>query len=140
MTAILIETVTTMINNVVLAGTLANKPLLRHIKNTDKAVLLFTIVVERENTKAKDYVKCIFRNDDAERFISHSEKGQKIVVQGCLQNNNFTTNSGKKVKDYEIAVRHADLIRSGLNYAGLLIPKENIDPNNEHMDYFYESD
>lgn len=129
-----------MINNVVLAGTLANKPLLRYIKNTNKAVLLFTIVVERDNLKAKDYIKCIFRNDDAERFISHSEKEQKIVVQGCLQNNNFTTISGKKVKDYEIAVRHADLIRTELNYNGLIIPKENIDPNNESMDYIYEND
>lgn len=129
-----------MINNVVLAGTLANKPLLRYIKNTKKAVLLFTIVVERDSTRAKDYFKCIFRNDDAERFVNHSEKGQKIVVQGSLQNNDYVTKNGQEIKGYEIAVRHADLIRTELNYNGLIIPKENIDPNNEHMDYFYESD
>lgn len=129
-----------MINSVVLAGTFASKPLLRHIKNTSKAVFLFTIVIEREDSDIKDYIKCIFRTDAEEEFNSRAEKGGKVIVQGSLQNNDYVTKNGKEVKGYEIAVRHVDIIRTELNYSGLLIPKEVIDPNNEYMDYIYESD
>lgn len=131
-----------MINSVVLFGKIYKNPIIKNVKGTDKKIILFILIVDRQKSDYKDYIHCLFRCDEAERFVEVTKENKKIIVEGSLQNNYYTNRWGKNITGDEIIVKHANLIRyEEINTDGLIIPKEVIDPDEgDPANYFFDHD
>lgn len=117
-----------MINNVVISGKIYKDPIIKNVKKTDRKIILFILIVDRQEDDRKDYFHCLFQCDEAERFVEVTKENKKIIVQGSLQNNYYTNRRGRNITEDEIIVKHANLIRT-VKTDGLIIPKEVIDPD-----------
>lgn len=96
-----------MINKVILMGRLTADPELRQT-TTGISSCNFTIAVDRgyksaNGEKQTDFIRCQAWRQTAEFVSRYFSKGKMIIIEGILQNNNYTDNNG--VKHYSMDVR-----------------------------------
>ncbi|MGN0614202.1 MAG: single-stranded DNA-binding protein [Porcipelethomonas sp.] len=103
-----------MLNKVILHGRLTADPELRQTQSGISSCS-FTVAVERSykganGEKQTDFIKCQAWRQTAEFVSRYFSKGSLIIVDGSLQNNNYTDKSG--VNHYTFVV-NADSVSFG---------------------------
>lgn len=124
-----------MYNRVIIMGRLTADPELRQTPN-NISVSSFTVAVDRpfsKNTERQtDFLDCVAWRGTAEFVSRYFQKGKPIMVEGRLQVNNYTTQTGEKRKRYEIVVDNVSFVDSGKatgGEGGFSAPDTARDPN-----------
>ena len=113
-----------MLNHIIVGGRLVADPEM-HTTNEGIHVATFTIACDRntkhKGTRVSDFINIVawrYNADFVDRFF---HKGKKIIVEGSLQQRNYTDTDGNKRRVHEVIaerVHFADSIPSGGNDDG----------------------
>lgn len=96
-----------MFNKVILAGRLTADPQFSQT-TSGVSVARFTVATDRKyadkqtGERKADFINCVAFRNTAEFVSRYFNKGSAIIVEGSLQNNNYTDNNG--VKHYAMVV------------------------------------
>ena len=91
-------------NKVVLIGRLAKNVELKYTPN-DKAVASFTLAVSRERDKENaDFLPCVVWGKQAEILQKYVFKGNKLAVEGKIQNKTWEKDGVRKYKTEIIVI------------------------------------
>ena len=94
-------------NKVILCGRLTAKPELRYTENNTPYVR-FSLAVNRPRIKDKqpetDFINCIAWHKTAETIDKYFDKGNRILVSGRIQVNNYTDKDGNKKTTNDIVI------------------------------------
>ena len=113
-------------NKVILMGNLTKDPELRYTQS-GKAVVKVGIAVRRPFSKEKnatDFFNLVAWDKTAEFFGKYLAKGSKVLIEGRLQNNDYTDKNG--VKHYAV-----DVIVENVEFAGSKVEKKSDEPKDE---------
>ena len=96
-------------NKVILMGRLTRDPEVRYSQGASQtAVAKFSLAVDRrfkrEGQPEADFFNCTVFGKQAETVEKYLRKGNKIVVCGSIQNDNYTNKDGQKVYSVQIIV------------------------------------
>ena len=93
-------------NKVELIGNITKDLELRYTQSTNKAVLNFTIAVNKRvnGENSADFINCVAWSTTAEFISKYFKKGQSIAVVGRLQNKSYEDNNGQKRNVTEVVV------------------------------------
>lgn len=109
-------------NTVVLIGRLTADPEIRYIASSQTAVAQFSIAIDRPFSKDKEKITDFFRivvfGKPAENCEKYLAKGRLVGIQGRLQNNNYTTQSGEKRYTTEIVADRVKFLEWGDKKSG----------------------
>ena len=101
-------------NKVILMGRLTRDPEVRY--SNDLAVATFSIAVDRrfkrEGQPEADFFDCTAFRKTAEFIEKYLHKGTKVVLDGELQNDNYTNKEGQKVYRTRIMVNQIEFAES----------------------------
>lgn len=102
-------------NKVIMMGRLTRDPEVRY-SNEGSAVSKFSLAVDRrykrEGQPDADFFNCVAFGKTAEFTEKYLKKGTKIVLEGELQNNNYTNKDGQKVYGMQIVVNSLEFAES----------------------------
>lgn len=96
-------------NLVILHGRVTADPTIR-TANSGTKIAGFSIAVDRRlkdkttGERKTDFVRCTAFGKTAEMLERFWVKGKEILVEGELQQNDYTDNSGHEVKSYQVIV------------------------------------
>ena len=97
-------------NKVVMLGRNATEIELRYSSGDEKtAVGSFRIAVNRKKGEA-DFFNCVAFGSTAENIAKYFHKGDRILISGRLENNQYTNKEGQKVTSTRIVVEQFDFI------------------------------
>ena len=96
-----------MINTVIFMGRITADP---EIKTTSSGISFckFTVAVDRKfadkttGERQADFISCVAWGKTAEFVSKYFSKGKMIIVEGTLQNNNYTDSNGVKHYSYDV--------------------------------------
>lgn len=97
-------------NQSIMMGRLVQDPQIKYIENSkgdEMAVANFRLAVNRKFSEETDYFPCSAFGRLAEFAEKYLFKGIKIVVNGRMENNNYTTKDGDKV--YGVCLKLDDI-------------------------------
>lgn len=100
-------------NKVLMAGRLTRDPEIRYSQGANAtAVARFTIAVDRrfkrEGEPEADFFNCSAFGKTAEFIEKYFKQGNKILIVGRVENDNYTNKDGQKVYGTRIAVEEAE--------------------------------
>lgn len=102
-------------NKVLMMGRLTRDPEVRY-SNEGNAVSKFSLAVDRrykrEGQPDADFFNCVAFGKTAEFTEKYLKKGTKVVLEGELQNNNYTNKEGQKVYGIQIVVNSLEFAES----------------------------
>jgi single-strand DNA-binding protein len=102
-------------NKVLMMGRLTRDPEVRY-SNEGNAVSKFSLAVDRrykrEGQPDADFFNCVTFGKTAEFTEKYLKKGTKVVLEGELQNNNYTNKEGQKVYGMQIVVNSLEFAES----------------------------
>lgn len=88
-------------NKVIFTGRLTADPELR--QSGDTTITRFNLAVDRRGKRDEaDFFSCTAFNKLAEFAKNYLVKGTKILLEGRIQNNNYTDRDGKKVYGFQV--------------------------------------
>ncbi|MBC5685584.1 single-stranded DNA-binding protein [Roseburia sp. NSJ-9] len=104
-------------NKIIMMGRLTRDPEIRYGGvNNDKAVARYTIAVDRrfkqEGQPQADFFNVVSFGKAAEFVEKYLRKGTKIVIEGELQNNDYTNKNGEKVYSIQIVTSQIEFAES----------------------------
>ena len=105
-------------NKVILCGRMTRDPEVRYTNgDTPKAVAKFGIAVDRrfKNSNGEyeaDFFNCTAFGKQAEFAEKYLKKGTKIVLEGRLQNDNYTNRDGQKITATGIVLDNIEFAES----------------------------
>lgn len=100
-------------NKIMLMGRLTREPEIRWTKRSeteDAIVARFSLAVDRkyksnnESAPTADFFNCVAFGSTGEFVDKYLKKGQKILVTGRVQNDNYTNREGEKVYSVTVIV------------------------------------
>lgn len=97
-------------NNCILVGRLTGDPEIRYANNEARtAVAKMSIAVDRPVRKGEekktDFFRCVCFGTRAEFAAKYLKKGKRVVMQGRMQNEEFTSKDGGQVRYTELLAR-----------------------------------
>jgi len=103
-----------------MVGRLTKDPEVRYTKgDTPKAVGRFSIAVDRwphrEGQPDADFFNCTAFGKQGEFVERYLKKGTKVIVEGRLQNDNYTNRDGQKVTATGIVLDNIEFCESKRN-------------------------
>lgn len=104
-------------NKVILMGRLTRDPEVRYSQNgSNTAVARFSIAVDRrfkrEGEADADFFNCTAFGKQAEFVERYLHKGVKMLVEGRIQNDNYTNRDGQQVYSVRIMVDSLEFAES----------------------------
>ena len=111
-----------MLNKVIIMGRLTRDPDFRQTQS-GVAICKFSVAVERQFKDSKtgerltDFLDCTAFRSTAEFISRYFRKGNMILVEGNIQNNNYTDNNGVKHYSNNIMVENVSFC-GGKNEGG----------------------
>lgn len=104
-------------NTVILMGRLTRDPEIRYSSgDSQNAVARFSIAVDRrfrrDGGQEADFFDCSAFGRSAEFVEKYLKKGVKIVLQGRIENNNYTNREGQKVYGTRIVAENIEFAES----------------------------
>ena len=104
-------------NKVIMMGRLTRDPEIRYGQGANGTVVgRFSIAVDRrfkrEGEPDADFFDCTTFGKQAEFVEKYLKKGTKIVLEGSVQNNNYTNKDGQKVYGTRIVVDNLEFAES----------------------------
>lgn len=115
-----------MLNKVIIMGRLTRDP---DFKQTQSGIAIcnFSVAVERKFKDSKtgerltDFLECTAFRGTAEFISRYFSKGNMVLVEGNIQNNNYTDNNGVKHYSNNIMVENVSFC-GGKNESGTAQP------------------
>ncbi len=102
-------------NKVILMGRLTKDPEVRY-GTSGSAVANFSLAVDRrfkrEGQPDADFFNCVAFGKTGEFVEKYLKKGTKIVLDGEIQNNNYTNKEGKTVYNVQIIANSVEFAES----------------------------
>jgi single-strand DNA-binding protein len=102
-------------NKVIMMGRLTRDPEVRY-SSEGNAVSKFSLAVDRrykrEGQPDADFFNCVAFGKTAEFTEKYLKKGTKVVLDGELQNNNYTNKEGQRVYGIQIVVNSLEFAES----------------------------
>jgi len=118
-------------NKVIMMGRLTRDPDVRYGAN-EMAIARFSIAVDRrfkrEGQPDADFFNCVAFGKLGQFVENYLKKGTKIVLDGELQNDNYTNKDGQKVYGMQIVANSIEFAESksasttGRDYSGADVP------------------
>lgn len=106
----------TLMNKVIMMGRLTRDPEVRYGGANNTAVAHFSLAVDRrykrDGQPEADFFNCIAFAKTAEFVEKYLHKGTKVVLDGELQNNNYTDKNGNKQYAVQIVVNSLEFAES----------------------------
>ncbi len=104
-------------NTVILMGRLTRDPEVRYSAGENSTALArFSIAVDRrfrrDGQQETDFFDCSAFGRQAEFIEKYLKKGTKIVLQGRIENNNYTNRDGQKVYGTRIVAENIEFAES----------------------------
>jgi len=103
-------------NKVILMGRLVADPETRYGAQNNTAVVRFRIAVDRrfkrEGQPEADFFNCTAFGKTGEFIEKYFRKGNRILVDGEIQNDNYTNKEGQTVYGMQIIVNNAEFTES----------------------------
>jgi len=104
-------------NKVIMIGRLTRDPEIRYGQGANNVMIgSFSIAVDRrfkrEGEPEADFFNCRTFGKQAEFVEKYLKKGIKIVVEGRIQNDNYTNKEGQKVYSTQIIVDNLEFAES----------------------------
>ena len=103
-------------NKIILMGRLTRDPEVRYGAANNTAVARFSIAVDRrfkrEGQPDADFFNCTAFGRTGEFVEKYLRKGTKVVLDGELQNDNYTGKDGKMVYGMQIVVNNVEFAES----------------------------
>lgn len=103
-------------NKVILMGRLARDPEVRYGGQSNMAIARFTIAVDRrfkrDGQPQADFLNCTAFGKLGEFVERYLRKGIKIVLEGEIQNDNYTNKEGQMVYSDRIIVSNIEFAES----------------------------
>lgn len=103
----------TLMNKVIMMGRLTRDP---EYKAGEKAYAHYSIAVDRnrkiEGQPEADFFNCTSFGKQADFVSKYLHKGTKVVIEGTLQNNNYTDKNGNKQYSVQILVSSVEFAES----------------------------
>lgn len=94
-----------MLNKVIMMGRLCDDPEFRQTQS-QIPVCRFRIAINRQKAKdgqeKADFINCVAWRSSAEFVSRYFSKGSMIVIEGKMQNNDYTDGNGVKHYSYEV--------------------------------------
>lgn len=109
-------------NHVILIGRLVRDPELRFIPNSGKAVVNFTLAVDRNYSKEKkaemqekgqptaDFIRVIAWGKLAENCANYLTKGKQAAINGAIKTSNYKTNAGETRYSTDVLANSVEFI------------------------------
>lgn len=102
-----------MYNKLTMLGRTATEIELKYSSGDEKtAVGKFRIAVNRKGGKEADFFNCTAFGKTAENIAKYFHKGDRILIGGRIQIDNYTNKEGKKTSTTQIIVEEFDFIES----------------------------
>ena len=107
-------------NHLVIKGNLGQDPTIRTVKVGGKEVdvATFTVAVNRKYTTAKGekgeettWVRCACWDSAAKTIQKYFSKGDPILLEGSLKNNDWVDKNGQKRSDLEVRVTNFEILK-----------------------------
>ena len=98
-----------MLNKILLHGRLTADPELRQVGADCLSLCRFPVAVDRPYSKGEtkaDFIQCQAWRQTADFIGKYFSKGKFIIVEGMLNNNDFTDKDGVKHYGYVVAVQN----------------------------------
>ena len=103
-------------NKVILMGRLTRDPEVRYGAANNTAIARFSIAVDRrfkrEGQPTADFFNCTAFGKTGEFVEKYLKKGTKVVLDGELQNDNYTNKEGQTVYGMQIIVNSLEFAES----------------------------
>ena len=104
-------------NNIILMGRLTRDPEVRYSNGENAtAIARYSLAVDRrfkrEGQPDADFFDCVCFGKSAEFAEKYLHKGSKMVIQGRLENDNYTDRDGKMVYRNRIVVESQEFAES----------------------------
>ena len=97
-------------NKVQLFGRTVTEIEIKYSSSDDKtAVGRFRIAVPRRN-KETDFFSCVAFGKTAENMATYFRKGDRVLIGGRIETNQYTTKDGQKATSVQIVVEEFDFI------------------------------
>lgn len=90
-------------NVVTLIGNMVREPELRYTQS-GKAVLKFTLAVNRMKRDEADFINCIAWEKPAELIATYVQKGKPLAISGRIQTGSYEDKTGRKVYTTDVIV------------------------------------
>ena len=105
-------------NELIAVARLSKDPEIRYGAN-NKAVATYSVAIgrkyKRDGEPDADFFNCISFGKTAEVIEKYVKKGTKLVIQGEVQNDNYTAKDGHKVYGTKIIVNQIEFCESKSN-------------------------
>lgn len=102
-------------NTTILMGRLTADPELKYTPS-GVPVAQFSLAINRPGKdKGTDFFNCVAFNKTAESIATYVHKGNRLLVNGSLSQENFTKKDGTKVNQVKVIVNQFDFIESNKN-------------------------
>ena len=105
-------------NKVILMGRLTRDPDLRYAQS-GTAIASISLAVNRrykqEGQPEADFFNCSAFGKTAEFCEKYLKKGTKVVIEGEMQNNNYTDKNGNEVRSFRVFVQSIEFAESKSN-------------------------
>ena len=102
-------------NKVILMGRLTRDPEMRY-GQSGTGVASFSIAVDRrfkrEGQAEADFFNCTAFGKQGEFVEKYLKKGTKILVEGEIQQNNYTNKDGQEVRSYQVITNNIEFAES----------------------------
>lgn len=103
-----------MLNRIILVGRLVQDPELRK-SNSDTSIANFTIAVdnsmkEADGTRGTCFLDCKVFGDKADNLVKYVSKGDRVAIDGSINQRNFIRQDGSKGKAIEVLVDSVEFI------------------------------
>ena len=92
-------------------GRLTQDPDIKHVESNGEQLTIatYTLAVNRKGKKDEaDYIRCKAFGKTAEFIEHYFHKGNKILIEGEVRNNNYTDKDGKMVYGTQILVNQVE--------------------------------
>jgi single-strand DNA-binding protein len=105
-------------NKVILMGRLTRDPDIRYSQGENaQAVARYTLAVDRrfrrqDSDQNADFIGCVAFGRQAEFAEKYLHQGTKMVIQGRLQNDNYTDKDGRTVYRNQIVIENQEFAES----------------------------
>ena len=98
-------------NKIILKGRMVSDPELR-VTQSNISHVRFKVAVDKytgkDGEKAADFIDCDAWRGTADFISKYFSKGQEILIEGALHNNNYEKSDGTKVYGYIVTAERAE--------------------------------
>lgn len=130
-----------MLNKVIMMGRLCDDP---DFKQTQSQIPVcrFRIAINRPKAKdgsdKADFINCVTWRSSAEFVSRYFSKGSMIVIEGRMQNNDYTDGNGVKHYSYEVLCENVSFGESKKAQEGAAAPQQQYQGYTEQQQQGYQ--